>query len=132
MARPSALSAPSQELVLTALRKNKAPLTAYSLLAKLKKTGIKSPPIVYRALDALIKSGAVHKIEALGAFVACNCAANHSHALSVLAVCGNCDKVEELHDHGVIHHLEKLRTQGVRLSDHAVIELPVTCKSCAA
>jgi Fe2+ or Zn2+ uptake regulation protein len=79
-----------------------------------------------------MQSGAVHQIKALGAFVACNCTASHKHAISVLAVCSGCDGVEELHDHGVIHHLEKLRLRGIPLSEHAVIELPVTCKSCTA
>ncbi len=132
MARPSTLSAPSQDLVLSVLRRSKTPLTAYGLLARLKKSGIKSPPIVYRALEALARRGAVHKIKAQGAFIACNCAPDHKHALSVLAVCGGCDEVKELHDHGVINHLERLRSRGIRLSEHAVIELPVTCKSCAA
>jgi Fur family zinc uptake transcriptional regulator len=132
MARPSTLSAPSQDLVLSALRRQKAPMTAYALLSKLKKTGIKSPPIVYRALESLMRSGAVHKVEALGAFVACNCDSDHSHALSVLAVCRDCDAVEELHDHKVIRHLGKLTKMGVALTEHAVIELPVHCAECAA
>jgi Fur family zinc uptake transcriptional regulator len=132
MARPSTLSAPSQELVLSALRKSKAPLTAYSLLEKLKKTGIKSPPVVYRALDALIKNGAVHKIKALGAFVACNCNDGHTHTLSVLTVCGSCAQVEELHDHAVIDHLDGLRRLKIGLTERAVIELPVTCRACRA
>lgn len=132
MARPSTLSAPSQELVLKALRKSKAPLTAYNLLEKLKSTGIKSPPIIYRALEALVKSGAVHPIKALNAFVACNCASDHSHALSVLTVCKGCERVEELHNHAVIDHLTKLRKMDVRLPEHAVIELPVICSSCVA
>lgn len=130
MARPSTLSAPSEELVLSALRKHKAPLSAYDLLAKLKKTGIKSPPIIYRALESLLQSGAVHKIKALNSFIACNCASDHAHALSVITVCGGCEEVEELHDHGVIRHLERLRTRGVALAAHAVVELPVLCRQC--
>lgn len=132
MARPSTLSAPASELVLKALRKSKEPMTAYALLEKLKKHGINSAPIVYRALDALIKDGSAHKIKELGAFVACDCAKDHHHALSVLTVCGDCKEVEELHDHAVIHQLENLRKQGVRLQNHAVIELPITCNACAA
>ena len=107
-------------------------MTAYGLLAALKKTGINSAPIIYRALAALTSSGAVHPIKALGAFVACNCAASHRHALSVLTVCSGCDTVTELHDQGIITQLERLRLRGVALQDHAVIELPITCTSCAA
>lgn len=130
MARPSSLSKPANELILAVLRKQKSPLSAYDLLTRLKKSGINSPPIIYRALESLMKSGAVHKIKALGSFVACSCAADHNHALSVLTVCIKCEKVEELHDHHVIHTLEKLRSHGVMLQDHAVIELPVICSDC--
>ena len=132
MARPSTLSAPASELVLKVLRKASGPLTAYELLEKLKKTGIKSAPIVYRALEVLMKQGAAHKIKELGAYVACDCThQSHQHALSVLTVCGGCHEVEELHNHSVIHQLENLRKSGIRLQEHAVIELPITCNTCA-
>lgn len=132
MPRPSSLAVPATELVLKVLRRTKAPMTAYGLLEKLNKHGIKSAPIVYRALDVLVQKGAVHKINELGSFVACNCDQSHVHELSVLTVCGDCKSVEELHDHGVIHQLENLRKKGVRLKEHAVIELPVICNACAA
>ena len=132
MGRPSTLSAPAGELVLQVLRKSESPMTAYALLEKLKKSGIKSAPIIYRALESLMKEGVVHKIKELGAYVACDCSKDHIHALSVLTVCRDCHKVAELHDHTVIHQLENLRKQGIRLTEHAVIELPITCERCAA
>ncbi|MFZ4542031.1 MAG: Fur family transcriptional regulator [Rickettsiales bacterium] len=132
MGRPSSLSAPAAELVLKVLRKSEEPMTAYTLLEKLKKSGIKSAPIIYRALESLMKEGAVHKIKELGAYVACDCSKDHKHALSVLTVCHDCHKVSELHDHTVIHQLENLRKSGIRLTEHAVIELPITCNACAA
>ncbi|NDF12625.1 MAG: transcriptional repressor [Proteobacteria bacterium] len=131
MARPSSLSSPATELVLNVLRKAKEPMSAYALLEKLKKKGIKSPPTVYRALEALISDGVVHKIKELGAYVACDCTEDHEHALSVIAVCGDCKGVTELHDHGIIHSFETLHKQGIRLQEHAVIELPVICNACA-
>lgn len=132
MARPSILSAPASDLVLKTLRHSKTPMTAYALLEKLKKSGIKSAPIIYRALDVLMKDGRAHKIKELGSYVACDCSANHTHGLSVLTVCGQCHEVQELHDHAVIHQLENLRTRGIALKEHAVIELPILCGSCAA
>ena len=131
MARPSSLSAPAGELVLKVLRKAGEPMTAYTLLEKLKKSGINSAPIVYRALDVLMKKRMVHKIKELGAYVACDCSADHAHAVSVITVCNDCKDVEELHDHAVIHQLENLRKSGIRLTEHAVIELPITCNACS-
>lgn len=131
MARPSSLPAPAEELVLSALRKSKKPLSAYDILEKVNKFGIKSSPIVYRALEVLMKNGAAHKINELNAFVACACTADHQHDVSVLTICQDCKLVEELHDHAVIHHLTKLRKFRVNLTKSAVVELPVTCQNCA-
>lgn len=131
MARPSSLPEPAEKLVLTALRKSKAPLSAYEILEKVKKFGINSSPIVYRALELLTKNGTVHKINELNAFVACACTADHNHDVSVLTVCQGCKKVSELHDHDIIHHMTKLRKLHVNLTKTAVIELPVICIDCA-
>lgn len=130
MARPLKTAHPPRDMVLAALRKANKPLSAYDILEKLKKHGVKSPPIVYRALDTLKKHGAIHRIEQLNAYVACNCEASHTHALSLLTVCDRCRTVAELHDHAVIHHIEGLERLGVRLPDNAVIELPVICEKC--
>ncbi len=131
MARISSLPAPAETLVLNTLRSAAEPMTAYGLLEALRPVGIRSAPIIYRALDLLMKQGNVHKINELGAYVACDCTDDHKHSMSVLAICGQCREVEELHDHAVIHHLEHLREQGIRLQPHAVIELPVICSQCA-
>lgn len=131
MARPSSLPAPAEELVLGVLRKSKQPLSAYAILEKVNKFGIKSSPIVYRALETLMKNGTVHKINELNAFVACACTADHTHDVSVLTICQDCKRVDELHDHAVIHHLTKLRKLHVNLTHAAVVELPVTCETCA-
>lgn len=130
MARPSSLPAPAEELVLSCLRKSKKPLSAYDILEKVNKFGIKSSPIVYRALEALMKNGVAHKINELNAFVACACAENHHHDVSVLTICQGCKRVDELHDHAVIHHLTKLRKLSVNLTKSAVLELPITCNTC--
>lgn len=135
MARPSKLLVHPKDMVLAALRKSKEPLTAYNLLQKLEPFGVKSAPIVYRALSALELAGTVHKIKELGSYVACNCNddhAHHAHHLSVITVCRGCQKVNELHDHIVIDYLSGLRKFKVNLPESAVIELPVTCDGCLA
>jgi len=131
MPRPSKLSTSPQELILNTLIENEQPLSAYAILEKVVKFGIKSPPIVYRALDALMTKGKVHKINELNSFIACNCDDDHQHLLSVLTICQSCAKVGELHDHGVINHLAKLRDFDIGLTNQAVIELPITCSNCA-
>ena len=131
MARTSSLPAPAEILVLSVLRSAKEPMTAYGLLDALKPSGIRSAPIIYRALELLLKQGKAHKINELGAYLACDCPEDHHHKISVLAICGTCREVEELHDHAVIHHLENLASQGIHLQPFAVIELPVICVQCS-
>jgi len=132
MSRPSKLSASSPELVLKVLQSNVKPLSAYEILEKVKEFGIKSPPIVYRALDTLMKIGKVHKINELNTFIACDCEEDHQHLLSILTICQSCNEVSELHDHIVIDHLAKLKTLNIYLANKAVIELPIMCQNCIA
>jgi Fur family zinc uptake transcriptional regulator len=135
MGRTSKLLVHPKDMVLAALRKSSVPLTAYNLLQKLEPFGVKSAPIVYRALESLETAGEVHKIKGLGAYVACNCNeddTHHAHHISLLTVCVNCKKVNELHDHAVIHYLDGLRQLHVNLPENAVIELPVICAVCEA
>jgi Fur family zinc uptake transcriptional regulator len=131
MTRSSKSSTSSPELILNVLRKNAAPLSAYAILEKVGKFGIKSPPIVYRALNSLIESGKVHKINELNSFVACDCDDDHQHLLSVLTVCQSCNEVNEIHDHKITDHLTKLSAFNIDLVKQAVIELPVICSKCA-
>ncbi len=130
MSSPSKLSASSPELVLKVLQSNVKPLSAYEILEKVKEFGIKSPPIVYRALDTLMKIGKVHKINELNTFIACDCEEDHQHLLSILTICQSCNEVSELHDHIVIDHLAKLKTLNIYLANKAVIELPIMCQNC--
>ncbi len=47
-------------------------MTAYELLDRLRAAGLGGqPPVAYRALDFLVGNGFAHRIERLGAFVAC-------------------------------------------------------------
>lgn len=127
MARPSTLPVHPKQLALKLLKKHKRPMSAYDILEKLKPAGVRGAPVIYRALESLIKEGLVHRIQTLNAYLACNCANDHDHAISVLTVCSDCKTVEELHDHEVIRRLEGLRKQGVPLARKAVIEIPVNC-----
>lgn len=131
MPRPSSHRIHPRERVLSLLRKANEPMTAYALLEKLQPHGIKAPPVVYRALKELSDQGRVHKIQATNSFIACDCEDDHDHGLSVLAICDDCRKVEELHDRKVIHHFEKLNKMNIRLAEKAVIELPILCENCA-
>jgi len=93
----SPLSRHSQK-VLALLAKSDKPMSAYDLLDRLRRFGVKAPPTVYRALETLMERGLVHRIESLGAFVAChNCEEDHA-AAAQFAVCRSCGTAVEILD----------------------------------
>ncbi len=130
MARPSTLSIHPRDLVLNALRKSKTPLGAYDLLEKLRSKGVKAAPTIYRALQSLEEEGLIHRIAALGAFVACHSdAADHG---TQFAVCRDCKNVLELHDHRICKTIDALgKAIGFRVETER-LELIGLCQKCDA
>lgn len=61
----------NQLCVLEKLETASGPLSAYTLLDQLRERGFRAPLQVYRALDTLVKSGFVHRLESINSFVAC-------------------------------------------------------------
>lgn len=124
---------PHCEKVLALLSKSEKPLSAYDLLDKLRKHGIKAPPTVYRALETLMERGLVHRIESLGAFVACH-EHSHSHteehAHTQFAVCRNCGAVEEICDAQLTQIIKKLAASLKFRIEREMLELMGLCKKC--
>ncbi|MGE3714242.1 MAG: Fur family transcriptional regulator, partial [Alphaproteobacteria bacterium] len=118
----------ARQLVFEVLQAESRPLSAYVILDRLKKQGVRSPPIVYRALEKLLADDSIHRVEQLNAYMACN--QQHEHALSTITVCRDCKKTTELADESITRHLKQLKKMGVNITDHAVIELPVYCSGC--
>ena len=120
----------NQTLVLDALSQADGPLSAYTILDKLRDNGFRAPLQVYRALDALVKEGLVHRLESLNAFVACAEPHDHSHSMTAFAICDTCGQVTEFSDHDVGHKLDDwVRSTGFA-AKKAVIEFRGTCAKC--
>ncbi|EJK82089.1 transcriptional repressor [Agrobacterium rhizogenes] len=124
----------NQTLVFDVLTKAEGPLSAYTILDKLRDNGFRAPLQVYRALDKLLEYGVVHRLESINSFVACahpneNC---HSHGLVAFAICESCGQVTEFHDHEVDHRLMGwLKSQKFK-AEKSTIEIRGHCASCAA
>ena len=84
----------NQGQVLSCLRKAKAPLSAYTILDRVRVAGITYPPTVYRALNDLMELGMVHRLHSRAAFVACDHGACNGKA--AFAICRECGKVVEI------------------------------------
>ncbi|MDD2324677.1 MAG: Fur family transcriptional regulator [Alphaproteobacteria bacterium] len=120
-----------QEKVLSALRKAKKPLSAYAVLDALRTQGVRSPPIVYRALEKLQGAGLVHRVESLGAFVACR----HTHGkgpdgIHAFAICSQCGAVEELCAPSLAKSLGRKSGGLLAEINHSMLEISGLCHGC--
>jgi Fur family zinc uptake transcriptional regulator len=104
---------------------------AYDVLDRLiRKTGERMAPIsVYRAIDALLEVGVVHRLESRNAFYACH--RPHEAARPHLALhCEACGAVTEV-DASDVHAAvgDAVRATGFRAA-RTVVEVSGTCRPC--
>lgn len=122
--------------VLEKLERASGPLSAYTLLDQLREVGFRAPLQVYRALDTLVKSGFVHRLESLNAFVACaeqhDHGHPHRHGMTAFAICDQCSQVTELSDEEIGERLREWVGSTGFVAKRAVIEFRGTCAKCAA
>lgn len=121
----------TQEAVLTLLKAQRAPLSAYDVLEALRRDGRRlAPTSVYRALTALIDNGAVHRLESRNAFVACRSAGAAHEA--ILSVCEECGAVEETICSSVLTALSRAAGRSGFAPSRHVIEVFGRCAACEA
>lgn len=123
----------NQALVLDALAHAEGPLSAYTILDRLRGAGFRAPLQVYRALERLQEYGLIHRLESLNAFVAC--AGPHCHeqeGIAAFAICERCGQVSEFSDEGVEARLtDWTQAHGFRPAK-TTIEIRGRCADCAA
>lgn len=121
----------NQALVFETLNREEGPLSAYTILDRLRAEGLRAPLQIYRALDKLLEHGMVHRLESINAFVACAHPHDHAHALTAFAICETCGRVEEFSDAVVEERLSIwARTHAFRPA-RTTIELRGACAACA-
>ncbi|MBO6785139.1 MAG: transcriptional repressor [Alphaproteobacteria bacterium] len=122
----------NQQLVFDALDAADGPLSAYTILDRLRDEGFRAPLQVYRALDKLVAHGLVHRIESLNAFVSCDHPAGQSHGTVAFAICEDCGNVTEFAEQDVVKRLQDwARDEGFEAGS-TVIELRGLCGNCRA
>ena len=120
---------PVRRRVLEILLGGHKAMGAYEILDVLRNEGLGSqPPVVYRALDFLVKNGFAHKIERLNAFVACT-HSTEDH-LPVFLLCRTCNTVAESRGDPSSGVLTTVADQtGFRI-ERTVIEAEGLCPKC--
>ncbi|MEM1048851.1 MAG: Fur family transcriptional regulator [Pseudomonadota bacterium] len=121
----------NQTLVFGALSEADGPLSAYTILDRLRDKGFRAPLQVYRALDKLVEFGLVHRLESLNAFVACRHPQCDSHETIAFTICDRCNQVEEITDPSLAKRLKQLADRSGFILQKSTIELRGTCQGCA-
>lgn len=122
----------NQSLVLRELQESTSPLSAYALLDKLRPHGFRAPLQVYRALEKLLDTGMVHRLDSINAFMACSHGADqkHHHGVAVFAICETCNQVNEFADDIISERLTHwAKTNGFHAAKTG-IELRGQCAVC--
>ena len=120
----------NQQIIFDLIDKSSEPLKAYTILFSVQKKGIKAPPQVYRALDKLVETGKIHKIESKNAFVACrnsNCDISKTTAFSI---CESCEMVDEINDAKLTKYLTNFSDKKGTKYKRFNLEFFGLCKRC--
>ena len=120
----------NQQIIFDLINKSSEPLKAYTILFNVQKRGIKAPPQVYRALDKLVETGKIHKIESKNAFVACrnsNCDISKTTAFSI---CESCEMVDEINDAKLTKYLTSFSDKKGTKYKRFNLEFFGLCKKC--
>lgn len=122
----------NQALVMGALKRADAPLSAYTILDQLRDDGFRAPLQVYRALDKLVEFGMVHRLESLNAFVACRHPGCDDHETIAFMICETCGRVQELSDNALASRVAFLADEVRFALKKTTVELRGICRNCQA
>lgn len=110
-----------------------ASIGAYEILARLGNKGTRVAPIsVYRAIDALMEAGVIHRLESKNAFFACRRADHATGRRPLFLSCESCGAVAEV-DGQDIFDLIGERAQSAKFTPRIkFVEVQGICPRCAA
>jgi Fur family zinc uptake transcriptional regulator len=103
---------------------------AYEVMDRLARKGTRVAPIsIYRAIDALLEAGVIHRLETRNAFFACH--ARHAPERTQLILsCERCRRVAELPGDSVLNAIETAVTGAGFQTRRTVAEVSGVCADC--
>lgn len=121
---------PLRTAVLKEIAGSHRAIGAYEVLEKLAASGGRLAPIsVYRAIDALVATGLVHRFESRNAFFACHAAHGMRH---LVLACETCGRVAEVDGDKVFGAIDQSATSTGFSAKVAMVEVWGTCADCAS
>jgi Fur family zinc uptake transcriptional regulator len=111
-----------------------ASVGAYEVLDRLAKKGTRLAPIsVYRALDALLEAGVVHRLESKNAYFACRRMDKpRTGRPPIFLSCEKCGAVQEVDGDEIFHAIDSAASDASFETRVRFVEVSGTCQECAA
>jgi Fur family transcriptional regulator, zinc uptake regulator len=104
---------------------------AYEVLDKLAERGERLAPIsVYRAIDALLAAGIVHRFESRNAFFACH-SGHDVRTRHLVLSCETCGRIAEVDGNKAFAAIDKAAASAAFSPKGAVVEVWGVCADCA-
>jgi Fur family zinc uptake transcriptional regulator len=123
---------PLRERVLKVIAGSHHAIGAYDVLDRLNAEGERLTPIsIYRAIEALVAAGVIHRLESRNAFFACH-ARHRAGGAPVVLACEACGTIAEIADPGITREIEQAAAKSGFAPRSIVIELAGQCGRCRA
>ncbi len=106
---------------------------AYDVLARLAEKGTRLAPIsVYRAIDALIEAGVIHRLESKNAYFACRRLDHATGRRPIFLSCEKCNAVQEADAEGIFETIDRVSRAANFQPRVKFVEVSGLCRSCAS
>lgn len=107
---------------------------AYEILDRLaRKGGTRLAPIsIYRALEALIGMGVIHRLESRNAYFACHADHAGSRRRPIILSCETCHTVAEVDSPAAMGDIERSAKQTGFVASRVLVEVVGLCAGCSA
>jgi Fur family zinc uptake transcriptional regulator len=106
---------------------------AYDVLARLAEKGTRLAPIsVYRAIDALIEAGVIHRLESKNAYFACRRLDHATGRRPIFLACEKCNAVQEADAEGIFDTIDRVSRTASFQPRVKFVEVSGLCRSCAS
>ena len=106
---------------------------AYDILARLAEKGTRLAPIsVYRAIDALIEAGVIHRLESKNAYFACRRLDHATGRRPIFLACERCNAVQEADAEGIFDTIDRVSRAASFQPRVKFVEVSGLCRSCAS